>query len=229
MPAERQILHIDMDAFYASVEQLDDPSLRGWPLIVGGHARRGVVMAASYEARPFGVHSAMPMAVALRRCPEAKVVPPRMEHYVAGEGRDRKTLEDLAQALGIARDVDFIGFVSNPYALMSRASVFVLSSAWEGFGTVLAEALACGCPVVSTDCPSGPAEILANGAYGRLVPVGDDAALADAILATLAEMPDSARLRARGATFSVERAVDRYLDLMLPDMVARPSSSSSPC
>jgi DNA polymerase-4 len=81
MPAERQILHIDMDAFYASVEQLDDPSLRGVPLIVGGHARRGVVMAASYEVRRFGVFSAMPMALALRRCPQAKVVPPRMDRY----------------------------------------------------------------------------------------------------------------------------------------------------
>jgi len=79
--AERQILHIDMDAFYASVEQRDNPSLRGKPILVGARSPRGVVTTASYEARPFGVHSAMPMALAIRRCPQAIVIPPRMERY----------------------------------------------------------------------------------------------------------------------------------------------------
>lgn len=89
----RIILHLDMDAFYAAIEQRDDPSLRGRPVIVGGRARRGVVCTASYEARPTGVRSAMPMVEALRRCPEAVVVPPRMGHY----------LEVSAQVMAVMR------------------------------------------------------------------------------------------------------------------------------
>ena len=81
MPGPRSIVHVDMDAFYASVERLDDPKLAGKPLLVGGAMRRGVVAAASYEARVFGVHSAMPMAEAMRRCPQAIVVTPRHDRY----------------------------------------------------------------------------------------------------------------------------------------------------
>lgn len=140
---------------------------------------------------------------------------------ILGEGKERENLEQLAEKLGIQNDISMPGFVENPYAFMSRASVFVLSSAWEGFGNVVAEALACGCPVVATDCRSGPREILDNGRYGRLVPVGDHEAMAKAILEAL-ENPDypadrEARLQ-RAMEFSVDVAVERYLKVLLGEM-----------
>jgi glycosyltransferase involved in cell wall biosynthesis len=115
----------------------------------------------------------------------------------------------------VARDVSLPGFDPNPLPYMKRASVFVMSSAWEGFGHVLLEALACGCPVVSTDCPSGPSEILEAGALGPLVPVRDDAALALAIQGVLDDPPDRARLEQRIDAFSIDRISDRYLDILL--------------
>ena len=104
---------------------------------------------------------------------------------ILGEGEERQRLEEIIKDLGIEHDVDLPGFVSNPYKYMKRAAVFVLSSKWEGFGNVLAEAMAVGTPVVSTDCPSGPREILDIGKYGSLVPVGDVEALAEAIIAKM--------------------------------------------
>ena len=134
---------------------------------------------------------------------------------ILGEGRQRARLEALVLSLGIAGDVAFPGFTMNPFPYMSQAAAFVLSSAWEGAPGALIEAMACGCPVVSTDCPSGPAEILADGQYGPLVPVGDDRALADAIVTVLEKRPDPERLQTRASMFSVERVADRYLDVML--------------
>ena len=123
-------------------------------------------------------------------------------------------LTALPAELGVAADVHFPGFVDNPQAWMAKSACFVLSSLWEGLPTVLIEALGCGCPVVATDCPNGPREILAGGAYGPLVPTADPEALAAAIDATLTDPLPRARLLARGADFSTARAAGRYRDLL---------------
>lgn len=133
---------------------------------------------------------------------------------IVGEGALRASLSSLAESLGVAADVSLPGYASNPFAIMARADVFVLSSAWEGLPGVLIQAMACGCPVVSTDCPSGPAEVLEEGVYGPLVPVGDDVALAVAIAQTLDAAVDGDRLRKRAADFSLARAVDRFRALL---------------
>ncbi|NJR19862.1 MAG: glycosyltransferase [Calothrix sp. CSU_2_0] len=133
---------------------------------------------------------------------------------ILGEGEERPQLEALVTELGLENHVVLPGFVENPYAYMAQANVFVLSSAWEGFGNVLVEAMACGTPVVSTNCPSGPEEILEGGNYGKLVPVKDSVALAEAIIASLATPCDSRKLRSRADQYSVEKISDQYLNLI---------------
>lgn len=135
---------------------------------------------------------------------------------ILGEGVERERLTRLSDELGVAGRVDLPGFVSNPMSYMRRARLFVLSSAWEGFGNVLVEAMAVGTPVVATDCPSGPREILQDGALGRLVAPGDHHALADAIRATLAHPPSADSLRRRAADFRVEVAARHYRDVLIP-------------
>lgn len=133
---------------------------------------------------------------------------------ILGEGRQRPELESLAKELGVETDFELPGFVDNPYQYMSRASVFALTSLYEGLPGVLTQALACGCPVVSTDCPGGSAEILGHGKYGRLVPVKDPKAIADAINSTLDETTDKDALKKRASLFSVENASQQYLNYL---------------
>lgn len=127
---------------------------------------------------------------------------------ILGEGPLRPQLEGQVRALGLENSVSLPGWAENPHAYMSRAALFVLSSRHEGFGNVLVEALACGCPAVSTDCPAGPAEILEDTEL--LTPVGDAEALAQAMLRVLTRPADTAALRARASRFSAERTVDGY-------------------
>lgn len=133
---------------------------------------------------------------------------------VLGEGKLRPELTDLAAELDIAGDLSMPGFVGNPYQYMARASLMVVSSIYEGLSMVLVEALACGCPVVSTDCPSGPAEILDQGRYGTLVPIGDGEALAAAMLRSLEGGGDRGALIARAHDFSVAQASRQYRELI---------------
>jgi glycosyltransferase involved in cell wall biosynthesis len=132
---------------------------------------------------------------------------------ILGEGSERPGLEALVKSLGLTAEVALPGFVENPFAYMARAGVFVLSSAWEGMPGVLIQALACGAPVVATDCESGPREVLQDGRVGRLVPVGDASALAQAIDSTLGEprrpLPDGVLDR-----FTQDSAVTGYLRVL---------------
>lgn len=142
-----------------------------------------------------------------------KKLPARL--LILGEGEDRPKLASLIHELGLEGDAALPGFVENPYKYLKRAAVFVLSSRWEGLPTVLIEALACGTPVISTDCPSGPSEILEGGRWGRLVPVGDSEAMAQAIVQVL-ETPREQlpNVRERARDFEQKYAIDAYLQVL---------------
>ncbi len=144
----------------------------------------------------------------LRQHHQAKLI-------ILGEGELREQLEALIAELSLTEDVLLLGFQANPYAYMSRAKAFILASRWETFGMVLVEALACGCPVISTDCNYGPREILGDGVYGTLVPVGNVNALAIAMHQMLQQDHcDRDRLRKHGCTFTVEQSTRQYLELL---------------
>ncbi|MCT9809658.1 glycosyltransferase [Acidovorax sp. Be4] len=179
-------------------------------------------------AHPWFEPGQPPVLLAIGRMNEAKDFPILIRAFaqlrqhraarlvILGEGELRPELESLLRQLNLGTDtVQMPGFVPNPYAWLSRSSLFVLSSRREGLPGALIEAMACGTPVVSTNCLSGPDEILEGGRWGKLVPVGDVDALAVAMAATL-DTPEEQRpdVRHRAADFEQERAVDAYLHLL---------------
>jgi glycosyltransferase involved in cell wall biosynthesis len=135
---------------------------------------------------------------------------------ILGEGAERGALEALARELGVGDDVHLPGFDHNPFRWMARAAVFVLSSQFEGLPGALIQAMACGCRVLSTDCPGGSREVLADGALGPLVPVGDAAALARGISALLDEAARGPRATYPTDRFTEQATVDAYLRLLEP-------------
>jgi glycosyltransferase involved in cell wall biosynthesis len=134
---------------------------------------------------------------------------------ILGDGPLRGALESQIAALGVEGRVALAGFVSEPAPFFRAANLFVLSSDFEGYGVVLIEALHAGLPIVSTDCESGPREILHDGEFGTLVPCGDSRALVSAIHQALEQPVDAERQRARGRVFADNKALDRYLELLL--------------
>jgi glycosyltransferase involved in cell wall biosynthesis len=135
---------------------------------------------------------------------------------IVGEGPLRTKLDDLIAELGLQSRVAMPGFTTDPYPWYRTADLFVLSSQWEGFGNVLVEALECGVPVVSTDCASGPAEILENGRYGTLVPISAPSAMAKAMADSLSKLHDREALMKRASAFSVRNISNQYLEYFFP-------------
>ena len=133
---------------------------------------------------------------------------------ILGEGSEREALQQLVNELGVQDDVELAGFVANPFPYMAGASVFVLSSEYEGLPGVLIQAMACGCPVINTDCPGGSADILENGRFGQLIQVRDHASMAAAIASQLDTPTPRELLLGRAEDFSVESAATSYLKLL---------------
>ena len=132
---------------------------------------------------------------------------------ILGDGPDRSELLSLVNKLQLEEDISMPGFVQNPYPYLVHASLFVLSSQWEGLPTVLAEALYCGTPLVATDCQSGPVEILEGGKYGKLVPVGDQISLVEAIITSL-NNPKIAPPAASWQPYEEDFVINQYIRIL---------------
>jgi glycosyltransferase involved in cell wall biosynthesis len=166
--------------------------------------------------KPIKNHASLIRAFAKLSSPDATLM-------LLGDGDEKRRLQELATSLKIDDRIVFGGFHNNPAPFYATADIFALSSTHEGFGNVIVEALSFGLPVVSTDCPSGPAEILEHGRYGRLVPVGDADALARAMDAALSAPHDREALKRRAADFAPGIAAAKYLAVLgLPASAGRP-------
>jgi glycosyltransferase involved in cell wall biosynthesis len=162
---------------------------------------------------------------AVRRLVDQKYT---VELNILGDGQEREKLESLVRQLGLQEVVKFRGNVLNPRDWYLACDVFILTSLREGFGLVLVEALYYGCRIVSTDCPSGPREILGEGRFGQLVSVGDDAAVCDAVIRALDEQPNLNALRGRSLDFSqdvVAKKFARLYEHLLDDVRSRNSAT----
>ena len=177
---------------------------------------------------PWFTKKELPLFVTVGRLDAAKDLPTLLTAFakvreakacrlaIIGEGKLRGQCEALLRSLALTDCVRLAGCDPNPFRYMANANVFVLSSVYEGFPNALLEAMACGCPVVSTDCRSGPRELLNDGRFGQLVPVGDSDALAEAMLSTLdAPTVSRDRLMERARFFNPERIARQYLGLLL--------------
>jgi glycosyltransferase involved in cell wall biosynthesis len=185
-------------------------------------------LAAQPADHPFLKQKSLPVLVGSGRFTRQKDFPTLLRAFarvrevrpcrllILGDGAPEEwsRLEALISELGLTDDVALPGFLANPYASIAKCDLFVLSSIWEGSPTVLTEALALGVPVVATDCPSGPREITQDGRVGRLVPMQDVEALAQAILAALDERHDPAMLRAAVADYTVAVSSEAHLRAM---------------
>ena len=147
---------------------------------------------------------------------------------ILGDGPQRTYLESLVRTHALEEDVRLPGFVDNPFAYFATADVFALSSRWEGSPNVLIEALACGTPIVATNCPSGPAEILDNGTYGRLVPVGDVNALCEEITTAIDSPSRSDQLVDRAREYSIDRILPTYESVLFPKQETEVSNMFRP-
>lgn len=154
--------------------------------------------------------------------------PSRLVIIGDGAGAELARLQELAAILGLtSADVWFTGHQSNPLKFLAHARLFVLSSNWEGMSNVLLEAMACGCPIVATDCPTGVRELLEDGRIGAIVPVGDVSAMANAIITKLSEEPNRDALRAGAAQYNRHAALDRYAAIFKEELVIGQGARSS--